>query len=515
MQKSLMELFGILLIFVFAISSSYSPAIAATIKKSNSEIVIFYKDEKQTSKDKSLLSQGDVLLTGTNIQISITGLDVGSYSLLMDRDGNEKTILNKEPIKIDKATKVLIPSADKWLKISNNSGGYKLIVYDTNNGKIATEFYFTVLPSTTNDRSSPNSLAINSKQSQIDIFSLPAMYLDKTTNVFTYLKKNTSNSYIPRTRGTGSSIFKAYASAVPLVIAVRGKKFQQIGSGIILNNRGDIITNHHVVAGADALKVTLRNQKNKILYKAKLKHCDPSRDLAHIKLNIVPPDIQVVKMGSNNDGEVGDDVHAIGHPKGELWSYSKGPIGQIRPDYTWKMKGNKYKATLIQTGATINPGNSGGPLITDQGKVIGINTWSRLQAQGINFAVSVDDIKKFFQNRSSFPCENKLVRDKQIKPKILEIVDLDNDKNPEKIVFDSNGDGKKDFLYFDINSDGNFEYILKDDNHDNYFETKITQEPSMKRYIFRRDVDKDGVFDEIGYDTNMDFKPDKTVKIIG
>ena len=102
-------------------------------------------NKNKTSQNKLLLSQGDALLTGTKIQASIENLGIGNYTLLLEKDGKERTALAKK-IKIDKKTKVLIPSANKWLTISNNTGDYKLIVNSTANEKVVAEFSFMVLP---------------------------------------------------------------------------------------------------------------------------------------------------------------------------------------------------------------------------------------------------------------------------------------------------------------------------------------------------------------------------------
>ena len=101
MQRLSKILFRIIFIFCFLAHPLYSPPIAVSLEASNSKIGIFYKGAKKTSKEKSLLSRGDALLTGTNIQISIEGLDIGSYTLLMERNGKERTTL-AEKIKIDK-----------------------------------------------------------------------------------------------------------------------------------------------------------------------------------------------------------------------------------------------------------------------------------------------------------------------------------------------------------------------------------------------------------------------------
>ena len=82
-----------------------------------------------------------------------------------------------------------------------------------------------------------------------------------------------------------------------------------------------------------------------------------------------------LSMGDISKLEVGDDVHAIGHPEGEVWTYTTGTISQIRPKYEWKDENITHSATVIQTQTAINPGNSGGPLLNNKAQVIGINSF--------------------------------------------------------------------------------------------------------------------------------------------
>jgi S1-C subfamily serine protease len=81
---------------------------------------------------------------------------------------------------------------------------------------------------------------------------------------------------------------------------------------------------------------------------------------------------------SSEDIEVGADVRAIGHPKGEEWTYTKGIVSSVRPDYEWSGEpGESHRATVIQTQTPINPGNSGGPLLSDEGKIVGVNSFRK------------------------------------------------------------------------------------------------------------------------------------------
>ena len=90
------------------------------------------------------------------------------------------------------------------------------------------------------------------------------------------------------------------------------------------------------------------------------------------------------------------DVHAIGHPTGEAWTYTTGVISQYRQAYEWQVEDDpiKHRADIIQTQTPINPGSSGGPLFGDSSSLIGVNSF-KAGGEGLNFAVSVDEVRKF------------------------------------------------------------------------------------------------------------------------
>ena len=99
---------------------------------------------------------------------------------------------------------------------------------------------------------------------------------------------------------------------------------------------------------------------------------------------------------------VGQDVHAIGHPQGEVWTYTRGIVSQIRANYEWKTEeGITHRANIIQTQTPINPGNSGGPLLDENANVVGINSFRHRSGEGLNYAVSVDTINEFLSRTGS------------------------------------------------------------------------------------------------------------------
>lgn len=168
------------------------------------------------------------------------------------------------------------------------------------------------------------------------------------------------------------------------------------GSGSIIDERGYILTNHHVIQDARKLEVTLANGKK---YTARFIGSDPSTDLAVLKIDAPGKDLVVIPMGSSNDLQVGQKVLAIGNPFGLGQTLTTGVISSV--GRTLRSEGGTLVEDIIQTDASINPGNSGGPLIDSSGKMIGINTaiFSPTGASvGIGFAIPVDTAKRVLQD---------------------------------------------------------------------------------------------------------------------
>jgi S1-C subfamily serine protease len=150
----------------------------------------------------------------------------------------------------------------------------------------------------------------------------------------------------------------------------RPRTYEQIGSGFIVNPQGYIITNFHVVADADEIKVTRYDGHHHHFYDAEVVALHPDLDLAIIQIsgkNHFP----TAALGNSNRSKVGDWVLAIGSPFGLDQSVTFGIISATRQSLI--INNVEYK-DLIQTDACINPGNSGGPLVNVEGQVIGVNT---------------------------------------------------------------------------------------------------------------------------------------------
>jgi serine protease Do len=144
---------------------------------------------------------------------------------------------------------------------------------------------------------------------------------------------------------------------------------RSLGSGVIVDPKGYIVTNRHVVEKADRIRVRLQDDPPGVLHDAKVVGEDPETDLAVIQIDVnhVLPS---AKMGNSDSMEVGDWVLAIGSPFGQFGTVTAGIVSAKGRDI---VPGKQFQ-TFIQTDAAINPGNSGGPLVNMNGEVIGINT---------------------------------------------------------------------------------------------------------------------------------------------
>jgi len=175
-------------------------------------------------------------------------------------------------------------------------------------------------------------------------------------------------------------------------------KQRSLGSGFIIDREGYIVTNNHVIDGADQITVKLSNNKE---YDAKLVGRDPKTDLALIKIKN-SSDLKPLPMGNSDKLKVGSWVVAIGSPFGLEQTVTAGIVSA-----KGRIIGSGPFDDFIQTDASINPGNSGGPLINMNGEVTGINTAIAAGGQGIGFAIPINLAKGIIDQLKS---NGKVVR---------------------------------------------------------------------------------------------------------
>lgn len=164
------------------------------------------------------------------------------------------------------------------------------------------------------------------------------------------------------------------------------------GSGILWDQAGHVVTNYHVIQGADAAQVTLADQST---WKARLVGAYPDRDLAVLVIDAPKDRLQPIPVGTSRDLLVGQKVFAIGNPFGLDQSLTTGVISALGRQI--ESVNRRPIKDMIQTDAAINPGNSGGPLLDSAGRLIGVNTaiFSPSGAYaGIGFAIPVDEVNR-------------------------------------------------------------------------------------------------------------------------
>lgn len=199
----------------------------------------------------------------------------------------------------------------------------------------------------------------------------------------------------------GSKLYRNTSNGIVLVVTAN----DMWGSGVVISNRGLVITNWHVIENESLVGLVFRQAirpdktslKKEDIFFAKVLKTDPVRDLALLQIISPPRDLTVLTLGSLLQIEVGQDVFAISHPEGLLWSYTQGVVSQIRPNYVMKtQEGTTHRATYIQTQTVISHGSSGGALFDFNGQLIGILVATL--GPGLNFAIAVNEVQGFIMS---------------------------------------------------------------------------------------------------------------------
>lgn len=252
----------------------------------------------------------------------------------------------------------------------------------------------------------------SSQQTRSDLSATPKIDVSALNQAFVTLAEKLSpavvNVYtktkveIPHLYGPGGAPdeFFFYFFGNPLgdrlMIPPMEQEAQSLGSGFIINDKGHIITNSHVVrhAGknADEIMVKFLKEDRGKGFPAEVVGVDERTDVALLKLKKPHANLTVAPLGDSDKAKVGEWVVAIGNPYGHAHTVTQGIVSALGRNL------ENLQAEFIQTSASINPGNSGGPLINLYGEVIGINTAIDPRAQGIGFAIPINSAKKVIKD---------------------------------------------------------------------------------------------------------------------
>ena len=298
---------------------------------------------------------------------------------------------------------------------------------------------------------------------------------------------------VPRTRGAPDVLlFKKAAPSVVLIL----RKDGAFGSGSLLNN-GNIISNRHVVGDDRQVTVVFKpsdpsgKPKADEVVQANVIKLDVQRDLALLRPTSIPTR-HGLEISTEDSIDVGTDVVAIGHPTGKDWTFTKGIVSAFRPDYEWSYGPNdsKHIATVIQTQTPLSPGSSGGPLLTEDGQIVGVNSFITSGAEGLNFAIAAKEIRFFlvnpnngmeaqntcteakvlFEGRNnentafirtiSLQCDDKvdvaIIFPDNKHEAVFALVYSRRQDKPDGVVLDPQRSGKWTISFWDVNRDGTY-----------------------------------------------------------
>lgn len=492
-----MKQFITLFLSVFILSSYAGPSFAANefefigLKKSKG-VVSSFSEITAGGRDKG-------------IAFSLNLISPAHVTILYAHNGKEKIILNNN---YDVATQIKFPESDKYIYLEK-SGMHKFTASVKIKDKVISNTLSIIVE---NKLISKISSVKNNKFDFDNGFKEGEALNFSDINLISTLAFSGPKKIIAeKSRGAGTKLFKNLADSIVLIATN-----DSIGTGTVINKNGTILTNWHVIQGYKSVAVIFRPPNFQEVesgerYIADVIKINETKDLALIKIRDVSRELIPVKLGNQKDVEIAMDVHAIGHPKGNFWTYTKGVLSQIRPRFNWRGKDKiPHTADVIQTQTPINPGNSGGPLLTSKELLIGVNSFIDADAQGLNFAVAITSVREFIES------DSKIVRAQPVKTDNKDSfvrIDADKDGYEEMWVSDTNDNGVPDLFKIDEDMDNEPDVLLIDKNENGIPEIIVRSviKDGNEILVFAVDNDEDGEVDAYGYDFDLDGEIDKVV----
>jgi S1-C subfamily serine protease len=483
--------------------------------------------------NKSVIQNNSVLFSGDSFIAEITPtVDLYTYAFYIDTLG-EKTLLRSTNQVDRKGVSVSLSGDGYGYELDNNTGIETLVVVGSLERLKVTKFQdlknflskissLRVVRIKHEDRSNLTldikdikSNLGGGKFKPIKAAGLSAESVDAILKSIRVMNTKVDTKLIEKTIQLAATVpgktrsqkdAKLYKKVVKSVVYIKTPANEErvfsSGTGFVISKEGKIITNYHVIQkdgeevkgdgvlnGHPEVLVAFQPKRgtSKLTYlKANIVKVNPTLDLALLRLIEKPKNLIPLEFSNNADIEIGHDAHAIGHPKGgENWTYTKGLIGQLIPNYAYddtiKLDdvNTKYADMMIQTSTPISWGNSGGPLVNDKGQLIGVNTrspeyakvdvsiWKILKENlrslkydvestvsvdgydSLNHAVSVDDVKAFIKQKGNkLPASTQFYEEKYQTEYDNATVRVTSNKDSAEIYIevDTDGDGEPNML---------------------------------------------------------------------
>jgi S1-C subfamily serine protease len=499
-----------------------------------------------------IVKHNSVLFSGDSFQLEVlvsTGQHV--YSFLLD-SSNELTNLSSG-FKIGNSS-YMLPANGHWYKLDDNAGIEKLVVVGSripldlsklssaikNNNWSSDIFNDTTIETSSirhiNSKVVTRGIQTFSNQGEeVENKELQELNLSVTSSLpisklpISGIISNLisfSNTPLIKTRGIKEvHVFKKAAPSVVKVFTETGS-----GSGSLISKEGLILTNWHVVKDAKKVGIVFMPEKGKKVteddfLKGEVIKINGEADLALVKIDKVPVNAKPLHI-TREDPEIGQDVHAIGHPKGGSdWTYTKGYISQLNYDDNWSYKTTLHKVKLmIQSQTPINPGNSGGPLLGNKGEIVGVNSSSSLDYESANYAISAEDVRAFIAQMGDIKTKAKKKKNTSKKAESLKKISKDlgvnvisvkivdftkEDSKDYKISIDDDKNGKVEMMVIILEDKSKGRIIIYDDNEDGIPDEMSLDEDNNGKVDLHLYFDKKGKINVVGYDDDEDGKVDR------
>ena len=335
---------------------------------------------------------------------------------------------------------------------------------------------------------------------KIPFYSLPS---EGISQIFNRSKATTFTNIDTVTRGGSANVFQRAVPSVVKILTNDGS-----GTGVILSSDGNglIITNNHVIKDYETVGVVFSSDADsENVTLATVIKIDEVSDLALLSLNEQRSDLVPIEV-SDKALKIGEDVHAIGHPFDEDWTYTRGYISQLRTGYSWSPGPNEHHvANIIQTQTPINPGNSGGPLLDDDAKLVGINTFVNTKAQGLNYSIAWSTVEGFLKATDS-RYKKTMSENSPFFGTLLQSFDVNKNGLADRYMYDSSLNNIWDILVEDTDEDLIADKINYDENENEIIEMQVFfdvyEGKNITVYLF--DEDEDGSFETMGIDGDQD-----------